>query len=71
MENCGWQMTVDTQALVPHAPAAVAEGMWVRFAARNLSRMHRSLNAVVDRLFALDLRPEEIDAMTRPKTRID
>jgi len=64
-------MTVNTQALVQHPPAAVADGMWVRFAARNLSRMHQSLNAVVDRLFAFDLRTEEIDAMTRPKARID
>ena len=64
-------MTVDTRALVQHPPVVVAGGLWARMAARSLSRMHGFLNGAVDRLFAFDLRPEEIDAMTRPKPRVD
>ena len=54
-------MTAQTQALAQQPP--VAAGGWARFAARSLQRLNKSLNRIVDRMFSLDLRPEEIGAM--------
>ena len=61
LANYGCQMTAQTQALAQRPP--VADGAWVTFAARSLLPLNRVLNRIVDRMFSLDLNPEEICAM--------
>jgi hypothetical protein len=60
-------MTAQTQALAQRPP--VAEGARLRFAARSLPPLHRVLNRIVDRMFSLDLDPEEISAMLGEQQR--
>jgi hypothetical protein len=54
-------MTAQTQALAQQPP--VAESACMGFAARSLRRLNRSMTRIVDRMFVLDLSPEEIEAM--------